>query len=100
MTALRFFTAFGCLLVSTWARAEIFLAQGAMAGEPTATSVLLQTRLTAIPGPALNADGDVPGAAGVACFEYGTKSDLSDPQRTPWAQAAADSDFIVRAQLT
>ena len=100
MIAFRFFAAIGWLLLWPSARAEIFLAQGTRAGEPTPTSVLLQTRLTAIPGPALNPDGDVPGAAGVACFEYGTKSDLGEAQRTPWIKAAAEGDFIVRAHLT
>ena len=71
-----------------------------MSGESTATSILLQTRLTAIPGPALDATNDVPGAAGAVCFEYGLKRDLSDAQRTAWLNAAPERDFIVRAQLT
>src|SRR5687767_2923025 len=100
MSALRLVAAFSCIVLLPLARAEIFLAQGAMSGEPTPTSVLLQTRLTAISGPTLDANGDVPGAAGVACFEYGTKSDLADAARTPWINATAESDFIVRAQLT
>ena len=50
--------------------ADIFHAQGELAGEVTATSVLLQSRLTAIPGPVLDESGDIPGAAGIACFEY------------------------------
>ena len=78
----------------------IFTAQGSMAGEVTATSVLLQTRLTAIPGPALDSNGDVPGSAGVVSFEYGTKFDFSDARRTAWLPARAERDFIVRAELT
>jgi alkaline phosphatase D len=81
-------------------RAEIFTAQGAMAGEVTATTALLQTRLTAISGPSLDSNGDVPGAAGVAYFEYATKSDFSDARRTAWINATAEHDFIVRAELT
>src|SRR5688500_534819 len=92
-------TALISLFVST-AHAGVFIAQGAMAGEPTSTSVLLQTRLTSVPGPALDSDGDIPGAAGEACFEYGVKSGFSYAQRTPWQAARAENDFIVRASLT
>jgi alkaline phosphatase D len=91
--------AFSLLFFSS-ASAEVFTAQGVMSGEPTSTSILLQTRLTAIPGPAMNAQNDVPGAAGVACFEYGLKPNLSDGRRTAWFDATANHDFIVRAQLT
>jgi alkaline phosphatase/alkaline phosphatase D len=80
--------------------AEVYLAQGAMAGEPTSTTVLLQTRLTSISGPTLDADADVPGAAGVVCFEYAANANFTDAQRTDWLKASAASDFIVRAQLT
>jgi alkaline phosphatase/alkaline phosphatase D len=82
------------------AHAAIFTAQGSMAGEVTATSGLLQTRLTSIPGPALDGNGDVPGSAGVACFEYDTKPDFSQARRTAWTDAVADHDFIVRAALS
>jgi alkaline phosphatase D len=87
-----------CLLL-TAARADVFVAQGAMAGEVTATTVLLQTRLTAIPGPSLDANGDIPGAAGAVCFEYSTTPNLSGAKRTAWMRATADHDFIVRAAL-
>ena len=80
--------------------AAVHLAQGCMAGEPTANSVLLQTRVTAIPGPTLDADNDVPGAPGEVCFEYGTKPDWSDARRTEWMRATAETDFIVRARLS
>lgn len=88
------------LLARSAPRANAFNAQGSMAGEVTDTTALLQTRLTSLPGPALDAEGDIPGAEGVACFEYGTQPDFSDAQRTPWITAAADRDFIVRTQLT
>jgi alkaline phosphatase D len=81
------------------AHAAPFTAQGSMVGEVTSTNALLQTRLTAIPGPALDASGDVPGAVGVVRFEYATKPDFSDAQRTPWLRATAERDFIVRAEL-
>ena len=88
----------GCLVPS--ASAAVFTAQGSMAGEVTATSALLQTRLTAIPGPALDATGDVPGAAGAVCFEYAVAADFKDARRTDWLEATAANDFIARAHLT
>jgi alkaline phosphatase D len=77
----------------------LFTAQGSMAGEATATSVFLQTRLTAIQGPELNMNEDVPGTAGLVCFEYSTRSDFSESRRTEWQRASDDHDFIVRVQL-
>src|SRR5688572_5877953 len=91
---------FACVLLSPTTRAAVFTAQGSMAGEVTATTALVQTRLTAIPGPALDPNGDVPGSVGVVCFEYGTKTDLSDARRTAWTNATAERDFIVRAELS
>lgn len=75
-------------------------AQGEMAGEVTANSALLQSRLTAIPGPALDAAGDIPGIGGKACFEWGKSQDFSDSRRTPWIAAITDSDFIIRSRLS
>jgi alkaline phosphatase/alkaline phosphatase D len=74
-------------------------AQGDWAGEPTAHSVLLQTRLTAAAGPELDADGDLPGLAGVARFEVDTDPAFSNPRRTDWLRAEAERDFIVRAEV-
>lgn len=79
--------------------AEIHHAQGEMAGEPTANSVLLQSRLTALPGPALDRYGDVPGAAGVACFEWSQSADFTEAKRTGWIRALPQCDFIVRAKV-
>ncbi len=79
--------------------AEIFHAQGEMAGEPTATSVLLQSRLTAIPGPELNEEGDIPGADGVARFEWSTTPEFKSARTTEWLKASADRDYIVRARI-
>lgn len=70
-----------------------------MTGEPTATTVLLQSRLTAIPGPDLDADGDIPGAAGVACFEWSGSPDFAGAKRSEWLTASDTSDFIVRAKV-
>ena len=66
---------FLALAITPAPAAEIHHAQGEMAGEPTANSVLLQSRLTAIPGPELDAEGDVPGSSGVACFEWSESAD-------------------------
>lgn len=87
------------VLLYSAASAAVHTAQGSMAGEVTSVSALLQTRLTAIPGPELDARGDVPGAPGVACFEYGLEPTLSRPQRTAWLEATPAHDFIVRAEL-
>jgi len=81
------------------AAADIGHAQGELAGEVTATGVLLQSRLTALPGPELDDSGDIPGAAGVACFEWHAADDASSVQRTPWLKAVAESDYIVRTPL-
>ena len=83
----------------SWLSAGTHLAQGVLAGEVTTDSVLLQTRLTALPGPELDAGGDLPGAAGVACFEYGTDPAFAGASRTPWRVAEAGGDFIVRAPV-
>jgi alkaline phosphatase D len=90
---------FLALAAVTRLSAEIHHAQGEMAGEPTATSVLLQSRLTAIPGPELDPSGDVPGAAGWACFEWSESPDFAGSKRTDWLKASPGSDFIVRAKL-
>ena len=78
---------------------DIHHAQGEMAGEVTATSVLLQTRLTAIAGPELDAYGDVPGVDGTACFEFDTTADFRNVQRTKWQTAEAASDSIIRSTV-
>ncbi len=77
---------------------SLFLGQGTMSGEVTDSTVLLQTRLTLTTQ--LNADSDLPGSAGVACFEWSTKEDFSEAQRTAFQAAADKHDFIVRAELT
>ncbi len=87
------------LLLAGHAFAEIHHAQGEMAGEVTANAVLLQSRLTAIPGPVLDETGDVPGKAGLACFEWSESPEFASLKRTEWLEAKADHDFIVRAKL-
>lgn len=77
---------------------EIHLGQGTMSGEVTESSAYLQTRLTS--ATELNSEGDLPGANGVVCFEWSTQQDFHDSRRTPFVQASAEHDFIVRDQLT
>ncbi len=76
--------------------AEIHLAQGLLAGEVTATSAILQTRLTAVAAPR---DGEVPGAAGTGRFEIAATPDFKEARQTPWLQATAAGDFILRAHV-
>ena len=90
----------GLAFVSTKAGDAVYHARGEMSGEVTDTSVLLQSRLTAIQGPELDAHGDVPGAAGVAMFEWSESEDLSNATTTGWLKAEAEHDFIVRTQVT
>jgi len=97
---MRQIAALVCLLVVSTASAAQpivpFHAQGELAGEVTATSVLLQTRLTSLPGPELAGNGDMPGAAGWARFEYSPSPAMDDAKQTAWQAALADHDFIVR----
>lgn len=74
--------------------AEIYHAQGEMAGEPGTDSIILQSRLTAIPG--LGADRSVPGAVGVARFIVDNGKDAAGAITTPWLKADPATDFIVR----
>jgi alkaline phosphatase/alkaline phosphatase D len=97
-----------CLPLLAWPRGAIFsaepgspsgfLGQGSLCGEVTDASALLQTRLTA--ATQLDASGDLPGVAGVACFEWGEREDFRAAQRTPFQPATDRHDFIVRAELT
>ena len=79
---------------------KAFNAQGEMVGEVTAHSALLQSRLTSIPGPALDADSDIPGIAGKARFEWSEDENFANSQFTPNIEAQAESDFIIRTRLT
>jgi len=80
--------------------AEVHHAQGEMSGEVTTNSVLLQSRLTAIAGPVLDGEGDIPGKAGVACFEWSAHADFASVQRTAWLNAVPENDFIIRARIS
>ncbi len=84
------------LLCTLASAADIFRAQGEMTGEVSATSAIVQTRLTSVDR---NVDGDVPGAAGVVRFEYADNKEFERSQLTPWGSARSDSDYIVKAVL-
>lgn len=90
-----------CIVIAcqlpSMASADIFVGQGTMSGEISATTALLQTRLTA--ATTLNADGDLPGAVGVVCFDWSTKADFRESKRTPFRHAIAERDFIVRSKI-
>ncbi len=69
-----------------------------MSGEVTDSTALLQTRPTL--ATQLDADGDLPEIAGVACFEWSTREDFRDAQRTSFRPVTDKHDFIVRAERT
>ena len=77
--------------------ADIHNGQGEMAGEVTATSVILQSRLTR--GAAL-VDGDLPGSPGVARFELSAAEDFADPRLTEWMAALPQNDYIVKMRIS
>ncbi len=70
--------------------------QGEMVGEVSASSAILQSRLTA---PALDARGDLPGAPGVAAFEIAEQPDFSSARRTRWLRAVPERDFVVKLKI-
>ena len=78
---------------------EVHIAQGTMVGEVTPERAILQTRLTAIPGPVLAANHDIPGATGTVAFDYGERADFADAKRTYWEIVRPERDFIARAQI-
>ncbi|MEX0792782.1 MAG: PhoD-like phosphatase N-terminal domain-containing protein, partial [Pirellulaceae bacterium] len=77
--------------------AEIYRAQGEMVGEVTMTSAILQARLTAVPR---IVEGQVPGAAGVARFEYAENADFEPSQSSDWIEAKPEQDYLVKTVLT
>ena len=85
-------------LVETSDADDVFLGQGTMSGEVTATSVLLQTRLTGTTK--LDADEDIPGVTGFASFQWGESEELIDSNQTPFYQASNTHDHIIRSELT
>ncbi|MHC4400638.1 MAG: alkaline phosphatase D family protein [Planctomycetota bacterium] len=71
--------------------------QGEMVGEVSATSAILQSRLT---GPKVDDAGDVPGARGVGRFEVAHSPSFETSNCTPWIAAEAEHDYIVKSKVT
>lgn len=84
------------MLAAEGAAAQLFHAQGELAGEPTQTTVILQSRLTAAD---VLKEGDVPGAPGFACFELSLTADFREAVRTEWLEATEERDFIVKTRV-
>jgi alkaline phosphatase/alkaline phosphatase D len=84
----------GLLLAGAARGAPLFHAQGEMAGEPGADSVLLQSRLTA--GERMNEQRGITGAPGVARFVLDHGTDGTTTIATPWLKAESSNDYIVR----
>jgi alkaline phosphatase/alkaline phosphatase D len=76
-------------------------AQGEIAGEVTASSVILQSRLTTGGNPDHDESltADVPGEPGVARFELSTDPDFAESWFTGWLQAVPEHDFIVKTRV-
>ena len=70
--------------------------QGEMAGEVTDSSVILQSRITAI---GKNVEGDIPGREGVARFNISRSTDFVSFSSSDWITARSPNDFIVKAQI-
>jgi alkaline phosphatase D len=76
---------------------QIDHAQGEMSGEPTQTTILLQSRLTQ--GNHF-IDGDIVGASGVACFEFSKSLSFRESFTTDWIHTLPENDFIVRQKIS
>ena len=72
---------------------NIFLAQGLMSGEPTASSIILQSRLTATD---TLTHGDIPGASGIGRFEISENENFDNAQFSEWLAADSITDFILK----
>ena len=72
-------------------------AQGEMSGEVTATTAILQSRLTR---GREHVGQDMPGCPGWARFRIACTKDMAQPRQTPWIEAVAESDYIVKARVS
>ncbi|MCZ6890551.1 MAG: PhoD-like phosphatase N-terminal domain-containing protein, partial [Gammaproteobacteria bacterium] len=70
--------------------------QGEIAGEVTADSVILHSRLTT---GAIIVEGDVVGAPGIARFELAVAESFADAMQSPWLEATPERDFVVKARM-
>lgn len=79
---------------------RVNLRQGLMAGEVSTDSALLQSRLTdSNPRQDPRWEG-VRGIGGWARFEYSTDESFRSAETTPWLEALAAKDFIVKTKIT
>jgi len=88
---------FGCVTAPIPEPIIITNGQGEIAGEVTDDSVILQSRLTT---EAVVVDGDVPGAPGIARFVLSTSDDFSNATTSPWLEATAANDYIIKTLMT
>ncbi len=86
-----------CCFLPLAASANITLGQGTLSGEVTASSALVQTRLTTTA--TLDVHGDLPGAKGVVAFAWGERPDLADAVQTEFIPASSHHDYTARAAL-
>ncbi len=86
-----------CCATSPSIQQDIFNAQGEIAGEVTQTSVILQSRLTASD---TLVHGDIPGAKGIAQFEWSEEKDFSNAKNSSWFITSEENDFIVKTKLS
>lgn len=70
---------------------------GEMTGEVSSDSAILQSRLTATK---LDAQGDVPGAAGVARFEVADNPQFKNAFHTSWIKADPEYDYVIKTKVT
>ncbi len=68
-------------------------AQGEMAGEVTANSAILQSRLTL-------KNFNLLGIRAEGCFEIADNTGFTGSSRTEWVTTSADSDYIIKQKIT
>lgn len=85
---------FPLIFLTSPAAGQVSNAQGSMAGEVTATSVILQTRLTG-----RLTTHDVLGADGVARFDISESETFEPVLKTPWMSATAEYDHIIKVRV-
>lgn len=75
---------------------EIGHAQGEIAGEPTQSGIILQSRLTRGQKPI---QGDTEGASGWGCFELSDNPEFHNSFKTRWTKAVPENDFIIKQKV-
>lgn len=87
----------GCLTAPEPKSFTMTNGQGEIAGEVTTNSVILHSRLTTVGG---IVEGDVPGAFGKARFELADSSNFTDFLKSPWLEANAEHDYIIKTRMS